>query len=270
MLAYLFGPSFMPRFVDGSGGADVIYQLFRSRSPLAEFDPLANGDIARRRQLLSSFFLRSNRLPLWSLSNSRFLTETGRDRYTREMEGEYLERAATEATPETLYSWYLHLYNSFHWQASTVATIALTGELHGLRIEMPFWDTRVQAFLAAMPESWGRGLDFNHTKHPLKWMLKHRIDYPYHLQVGPHSYLYDVNPLFSLAAEVLFASAFAPYLCGIMRERPYQRLLSPTSFDLEYINGIVDRYLAGQEAAGVELSDLTLLCWLSAVGAYGI
>lgn len=37
---------------------------------------------------------------------------------------------------------------------------------------------------------------------------KKRIDYPYHLQVGPHSYLYDVNPAFTHAGEILYASSF--------------------------------------------------------------
>jgi hypothetical protein len=269
MGSYVFGPSFMPRFMDGTGEADPVYQLLRSRAGTAAFDPLADGPVARRTQLLSSFFLRANRLPLWSLRNSRYLTPAGREMYSTEMEQTYLARAAAEATPETLYAWYLQLYNSFHWQGSTVSTIAMTGDLHGIRVEMPFWDSALQDFLASMPESWGRGLDFNHTKHPLKWMLQHRIDYPYHLQVGPHSYLYDVNPQFSLAAEVLFASAFSPYLADAMRQRTYRTMLSADVFDIGYIDGIVDRYLAGHQADGAELSDLTLLCWLSAVGAYG-
>jgi hypothetical protein len=269
MLSYLFGPSFLPRFAQGLADSDPVYQIFRHRAGSAAFDALAEGESARRRQLLSSFFLRANRLPLWSLRNSRFLTEAGREHYTSDIETQYLARAAEALEPETLYAWYLQLYNSFHWQGSTVATIALTAGLHGLRVEMPFWDAALQDFLAAMPESWGRGLDLNHTKYPLKWMLEHKIDYPYHLQVGPHSYLYDVNPRFSLAAEVLFASAFSPYLAAAMRDRSYRRILSAEIFDLDYIDGVVDRYLAGHQADGAELSDLTLLCWLSAVGAYG-
>ena len=270
MVGYLFGPSFMSRLAGGHVHDDAIYELFRGRAGSAVFDSLAADPAGRRRQLLSSFFLRGNRLPLWSLRNTRLLTDAGRDLYAREMESSYLERAAAEATPETLYSWYLHLYNSFHWQGSTVATIALTGDLHGLRVEMPFWDGGVQDFLASMPESWGRGLDFNHTKHPLKWMLKHKIDYPYHLQTGPHSYLYDVNPRFSLGAEVLFASAFAPYLREQLRGRAYAHMFAEDVFDLTYINAIVDRYLDGADASDAELPDLVLLCWLSAVGAYGV
>ena len=268
MLGYLFGPSFMSRFAAGEVGDDAVYQLFRARASHGTFDAPAGDRTGRVQQLLSSFFLRGNRLPLWSLANTRLLTAEGRATYAGEMERVYLERAATEATPETLYAWYLHLYNSFHWQGSTVATIALTGDLHGLKVEMPFWDAALQDFLAAMPESWGRGLDLNPTTYPLKWMLKHRIDYPYHLQVGPHSYLYDVNPRFSLGAEVLYASAFAPYLKEALRSRAYGGIFDGSVFDLAYIDGIVDRYLAGEQMEGAELPDLILLCWLSAVGVY--
>jgi hypothetical protein len=34
------------------------------------------------------------------------------------METAYLAPAASAMTADTLYSWYLHLYNSFHWQGS--------------------------------------------------------------------------------------------------------------------------------------------------------
>jgi hypothetical protein len=270
MLSYLFGPGFLSRFEQGQAQEDPIYELFKSRAG-GVFDELsAAGPAARRLQMLSSFFLRGNRLPLWSLDNTRILTATGRRGYQEQIGGAYLAEAAQAMTPETLYAWYLHLYNSFHWQGSTVATIALTAEIQGLRMEMPFWDQRIQEFLSGMPESWGRGLDLNPTKYPLKWMLKHRIDYPMHFQTGPHSYLYDVNPRFSLAAEVLHASAFSPHLAEALRKRPYRELLSDEWFDVDYLDRVADRYLTGQEAEGAELNDLTLLCWFSIVGAYGV
>jgi hypothetical protein len=58
-----------------------------------------------------------------------------------------------------------------------------------------------------MPEDWGRGLDLNPTKYPLKKMLKDKIDYPYDYQKGAHSYTYDVDHSFSHAQEVYCYSA---------------------------------------------------------------
>jgi hypothetical protein len=270
MASYLFGPTFLGLLKAGQHDEDPVYQLLRGRCGDAMFDEAVEGDEAgRTMQLLASFFLRGARMPLWSLRNSRFLTDGGRMSYASEMESTYLKRAARDVTADTLYAWYLHLYNSFHWQSSTVATMALTAEAEGLRLAMPFWDGRLQQFLSAMPESWGRGLDLNPTKYPLKWTLRNRIKYPLHLQVGPHSYLYDVDPSFNHSAEILYGSAFAPYFRDRLKQRQYQQVLAPDVFDLGYVDGVVSRYLEGAEVRGAELTDLMSLCTMSMVGWYG-
>jgi hypothetical protein len=269
MGSYLYGPTAFAAFQRGELTGDLIYSLFRGRAGDGVFDALASDADGRRRQFLSSFFLRGYRLPLWSLRNQRMLTDAGRRLYADEMEGAYFSRAAQEATPETLYAWYLHLYNSFHWQGSTVSTMAATADAFGLHLVLPFWDARIQDFLSAMPESWGRGLDLNPTKYPLKWMLRHRVDYPMHLQVGPHSYLYDVDHTFSHAVEMLYHSAFTRFYRARLKERRYRRLFSADVFDLAYMDETVDRYLAGTEARGSELGDLVTLCWLATAGWYG-
>lgn len=270
MGSYLFGPTFVESFRKGQHAGDLMYTLFRDRcAPGTIFDEPAGDDVGRMRQIFTSFFLRGYRLPLWSLGNMRMLTEQGRKLYESEMATTYLERAAQDATPDTLYAWYLHLYNSFHWQGSTVATMSMTADAYGLRLALPFWDSRLQEFLSAMPESWGRGLDLNPTKYPLKWMLGNRIDYPMHLQVGPHSYLYDVDHTFSHAAETLYRSAMGPFFRDRLRTREYRDLFTPETFDVRYIDSIVDRYLAGDELQGAEMGDLVTMCWLVGAGWYG-
>ena len=62
-------------------------------------------------------------------------------------------------------------------------------------------------FFSEVPENWGRGLDLNNTKYALKFILKNKLDYPYYLQEGPHSYTYDVQPGFSIVNEFLNNSA---------------------------------------------------------------
>jgi len=270
MASYLFGPTFLQLFQKDQFTDDPVYNLLRGRAGEAIFDEPAGGAPSNRtRQLLASFFLRSNRLPLWSLRNIKMLTGGGAEEYSKEMESTYLSHAAEAASQDILYGWYLHLYNSFHWQSSAVRTLPLTAEANGFHLALPFWDSRLQEFLAAMPESWGRGLELKPTKYPLKWMLEHYIDYPLHLQAGPHSYLYDVDPSFSHAAEIMYGSALVPYLKNLLRPRPYRDLLSPEMFDLAYIDGVVDHYLNGAETRGAELNDLVAICWLSVVGWYG-
>lgn len=269
MASYLFGPTFFRLFLEGRFADDPIYGLLRGRAGMAAFEEPAADEAGRRRQFLAGFFLRGGRLPLWSLRNSRFLTAAGRDAYTAEMESAYLAGAAAEVSPETLYAWYMRLYNSFHWQGATVATIFATAEAKGLQLDLPFWDSRLQELLSAAPESWGRGLDLNPTKYPLKWTLQHRVNYPMHLQAGPHSYIYDVDPSFSHAAELAYASAFTPYFRDALRRRGYRDLLSLEVFDFPYLEGVVERYLTGTEVRGAELNDLFALCVLSSVGWYG-
>jgi hypothetical protein len=49
-----------------------------------------------------------------------------------------------------------------------------------------------------MPTCFGRGLELLPAKYPLKWTLEKRTKYPFYIQEGPHSYLYDDNQSISL------------------------------------------------------------------------
>jgi Asparagine synthase len=268
MLGYTFGPTFLQQLQNGTHLEDPVYDLLRRRMAGAAFDDVATGGGAAR-QLLSSFFLRSSRFPLYSLNNTRVLTVSGREQYRAEMEASYLAEPAAALTPETLYATYLHLYNSFHWQGGTVSTLAYTAGEHGLPMSIPFWDSRLQEFLSGMPESWGRGLDLKPTKYPLKWALEHVIDYPLHLQVGPHSYQYDVDPSFNHSAEFIYASGLSEHLKAIVSRRAYRHVLSPEVFDLEHLDRLVAGWLSGTEVRGADLSDLASLVLSSASGWYG-
>ncbi len=269
MASYLFGPTFLGLLQREEHEQDAVYGFLRGRLGDARLDaPSPDGAAARTRQLLASFFLRGGRFPLFSLGNSRVPTEEGAARYAHEMEEAYLADAARACSHDTLYAWYLHLYNSFHWQGSTVATLALTAEARGLRAALPFWDAGVQDSLAALPEEAGRGLDLNPTKYPLKWTLRNRLDYPFHLQVGPHSYLYDVDPSFSHSAELAYGSSFAPVFREVLGSKRYHDVLDPGLVDVIYLDAIVDRYLGGIEVRGAELSDLLALATIAAIGWY--
>ena len=53
-----------------------------------------------------------------------------------------------------IYSYYLHLYHSFHWQGGT-GSLEYICESFGLRRRLPFLDKSLIDFLSEMPESWG-------------------------------------------------------------------------------------------------------------------
>lgn len=269
MASYLFGPTFLSLLQQGEHEKDPIYGMFRARASGVKFDAVDSDSEKRTLQLFTSFFLRNGRMPMWSLENSRLLTAKGRDAYTQEMQDSYLKEAAENATGDTLYAWYLHLYNSFHWQGSTVRTLSVLADEYHLQTDLPFWDARLHEFLSSMPEDWGRGLDLNPTKFPLKWMLKNRLDYPYDLQKGPHSYTYDVDHSFNHAEEVFCHSKMTPILQKALSDKPYHQILSPEVFDLEFIDTLVEDYVGGKAMPASALSELVPLALLSLIGWYG-
>jgi hypothetical protein len=269
MASYLFGPTFLGQLLKGVHEQDPVWQLFKQRNVNSKFDQLAHGELAITRQLLASFFLRGGRMPLYSLDNTSLLTQKGREVYATESERIYFEDICDQVKKENLYAWYLHLYNSFHWQGATVATLEHTAEAHGLRCVLPFHDSAIINFLSGMPESWGRGLDLNPTKYPLKWMLRNRIDYPNHLQVGPHSYIYDVNPNFTLLGEILHGSSFKTVFSEALRAGRFVEWFDVSAFNRPYIDAIVGRYLKGEELRGQEMNDLGVLAMHSVIGVYG-
>jgi hypothetical protein len=268
MASYLFGPTFYQQILAGTYQNDPVWQFFKGQNKLIKFDEVASGKDEISKQLLSSFFLRGGRIPFYSMDNSRLLTKNGREDFTSISEQTYFNDILDDITPENLYAYYLHFYNSFHWQGSTVASLELTAESHGLQCHMPFYDGQIIDFLSGMPENWGRGLDLKNTKYPLKWMLKNRIDYPYDLQSGPHAYTYDIKPEFSLTGEILHSSLFAPLLKAKLSDKTLIGRLNDNYFDHSYISDGVKKYIKGEEIRGQQMTDVMSLATHSLVGVF--
>lgn len=269
MMAYLFGPSFFSRIMKGEANKDVVYNFFKSRMSDSVFDDSATMDDKQRKaRFIESFFIATQRVPFISLSNTQLLTSDGRQKYRSVMRDAYFADFVEKGTPESVYSWFLHLYNSFHWQGSTVKGVSHSTDYYGKDLCLPFWDSRIQSFLSAMPESWGRGLDFNRTKYPLKWMLKNKVDYPHHLQAGPHSYLYDIDPNWSADADILYGSVGKPYFKELIRKYQFEEILQSSHFNLDYLRKLTDDYVNDKKVSGQERTDLKNLISLSLIGWY--
>jgi hypothetical protein len=270
MSSYLFGPTFLKSILNGTYSKDAVYKLLRSRQEgcIFEDDEHQFDEYERKAKLIASLFMRSCRIPFYSLKNERPLTDEGAEMYESEMFNTYLKECVDNLEADTIYSWILHLYNSFHWQGSTVKTIPETALYHNLHLSMPFWDIRLQRFLSEMPENWGRGLELRPTKYPLKWMLKNKIDYPHYLQTGPHSYLYDVDPNFSLEEEIVYYSGLVNYFQKTLKDYPFEKILDEQYFNLDYYRKMTDGYINGDKVSGKQLWDLYNLIWLCWIGWY--
>jgi hypothetical protein len=256
MASYLFGPTFLSQLIDGKHENDPVWKIFMMYNNKTKFDDLKLEEDQISAQLLSTFFLSGGRIPLFSKDNCKMLTKKGIKLFTTNAEETYLKEFYGKVGVDNLYSHYLHLYHSFHWQGSTVATLEHMCEAVGLKCRLPFLDQKVIGFLSEMPESWGRGLEINNTKFPLKWMLSNRIDYPMNLQEGPHSYLYDVNPSFSHSDELVNSSSFTPLFKEVFRDKTFIKMFDSEYFDIDYIKEIVSKLHLGKTLVGQEITDI--------------
>ena len=121
---------------------------------------------------------------------------------------------------------------------------------------MPFLDKNIIDLLSEMPESWGRGLDIDNTKFPLKWMLKNKIDYPFSMQEGPHSYLYDIEPSFSHSREIVEASSFTPIFIDILKRKNFYKRFDSKIFNINYIDQLTKKYISRDKLKISEITDI--------------
>tara|TARA_B100001250_G_scaffold181249_1_gene155928 strand:+ start:15366 stop:17270 length:1905 start_codon:yes stop_codon:yes gene_type:complete len=256
MASYLFGPTFLSQLINNEYENDPVWKIFKTYNHKTNFDKLKLNKNDITHQLLSTFFLSGGRMPLYSKSNSKFLTKYGALKFMNESENIYLKEFYGKINENNLYSYYLHLYNSFHWQGGTVATLEYLCEENGLKCRMPFLDKSLIDFLSEMPESWGRGLDINNTKFPLKWMLKNKVDYPFSLQEGPHSYLYDIEPSFSHSREIVEASSFTPIFIDILKRKNFYKRFDSKIFNINYINQLTKKYISRDKLKVSEINDI--------------
>ena len=265
MATYLFGPTFLDVLLKNGQNKDPVWNLFKSTKSDDFFEPLAESESLVKKQLLTSFFLRSGRMPL-AKNNSKLLTKLGKQELDDVSFKTYLEKSSQNLTGDNLYSTYLDLYNSFHWQGSTVSTLDHALEAHNMGCALPFHDSKLIEFLSNMPENWGRGLELKPTKYPLKWMLANKIDYPMEMQSGAHSYTYDVDPSFTHIGELINHSSLNSVFKESLSTGAYSDILSPDHFNHEYIDQLVSRYCKGEEILGPEQVDLLNIAMQSTLG----
>jgi len=268
MASYLFGPTFLKSVLDDTFQTDPIFRFFRGlHSSEVNLDRVLKTSSEKKLQFLTSFFLRNGRFPFWSSTNIKLLTPEGAAAYTEEMSKVYFSDYSDFPVDRT-YHVIIDLYNSFHWQGSTVATLQATADALGLRSYLPFWDLRLQETLAAMPEDAGRGLDLNPTKFPLKKMLLEGLNYPFEYQAGPHAYTYDVDHSFNHNNELLRFSSLTAGAKDLLSSGVHESILDPKVFDFDYIANIFKKFTFDQELASNEKEDCVSIFLLLKTGVF--
>ncbi len=268
MNCYLYSPSFLKKALAGTHEKDKVFQIFRKMYDGVKF---ASG-FSDKKDLLESylfpFFYGGPRVPFAKTYANPALTSRAQDEIYHFPFRHYMPEALS-LSEENLYSWLIYMYHSFHSQGSTVSIHKHSMEYNGHHWRAPFNDYRLIDFLSRAPESWGRGLELNNTKYPLKWVAKNRIKFPYELlDEGPHSYLYDVIEGFSLSAEVTYRSGVTGFFKDCVGARPYRKIFNDEYFDLGYLDKLVNEFLNGKEAKGCDLNNLVSLITLCITGWY--
>ncbi len=269
MNCYLYGPTFFKKVINGEHEKDKVFQIFTKMMPSVTFDNQWPNRAKQLESYLLPLFYGGPRVPFARTMDNPILNQAAAQSITTFPFGEYMPQIIKGMNDKNMYSWIIYMYASLHAQGSTVGMQKHAMHASGHEWRAVFNDYRVIDLLSSAPESWGRGLDFNHTKYPLKWAAKNKIKFPYELlEQGPHSYLYDVMEGFSLIAEIMYRSGFTGYYKEILQTRGYRQIFDGAYFNMPYMDRLVDDYLSGKEAKGSDFNNLFTLITLTSVGLY--
>lgn len=269
MNCYLYGPSFLKKVLNGTYEKDKVFQIFQKMSGGTEFASGFDNKDDAIEAFLFPFFYGSPRIPFAKTYKNPLLNSKGQEGLYRFPYREYMPGIISGIDESNLYSWFVYLYHSFHSQGATVNVQKHSMEFNDHRWRSPFNDLRLIELLSKAPEKWGRGLEMNNTKFPLKWVAKNKIRFPYELlEEGPHSYLYDVIEGFSLFAEITYRSGVTGFFKDVLKDRPYRKILTDEYFDMKYLDKLCSAYLDGKETRGQDFNNLVSLITLCITGWY--
>ena len=244
-ISYLYSSYFLNKIYKKNYKDDFIFQelLKNTNIKIKKIVNFSKDNIIK--ETLSSLFLTSSRLP-HSEDNNKIINKNSLKEFKKYHIDNYFNSIQVNSF-ENIYSTYLYLYNSFHWQGSTVSALNHFAELYDQSMILPFWNPNLQDFLEKMPEDWGRNLEVNKVKYPLKESFKRYLDYPEFIDKGYHSYLYDENKYIDPIKEVIFEKKTANYIKKIFRKTHPLDFLSKSYFNHNYIYRLIKNYQINNE-----------------------
>jgi hypothetical protein len=168
---------------------------------------------------------------------------------------------------KNLYSIIIRLYNCFHWQSTQVRCTINAPRFFNIKTCVPFRDQNVLNFLSKMPENWGRGLELRPTKYPLKKILEDKkLNYPFQLQLGPHSYLYDTDPNWNPKYDILYHSKARFMYKSKLKKLIIKNVFDKKIFNLEKLEKLKINYIKNKKKEnGRDLETLFNLTSLSTI-----
>jgi hypothetical protein len=263
MRFYLYGPTFLKSITENYSDDDPVYKIIKLFTGENNFNKVKNDRDSIIKEILTSCFLYSTRIPYFKGKANKALNNTGIKYYFNQMYKMYLLNFENKFDFEKPYDTYLNLYPSFHWQSSNVACLEAAGSENGIHLKLPFQDYDLISYISSSPESWGKGLDLNPVKYPLKRFLAEKMKFPMEIGLGPHSYLYDTRPNFSILGEYIHATNLTNEFKKSLIDKPILDIFNEKYFNKKLLNKIVRKYLKGEEQYGSDLTSLSKIVELS-------
>lgn len=269
MAGYLYSPHFYQKVLSGNHEEDFVFRFFRERYNQARFTGAKGSPQDVKLNYLAPFVFGSPRMPFVDIPQSPFLKPKGVEAFREWLRSEYFRPLLERMDPEHFYYWLLHCYRNFHFQSYNAKQYFITAEAKGVRSRQPFFDSRLIDFCSAMPEDWGRGLEFRRVKYPLKWCLEHKLKFPMEiLDSGPHSYVFEVDKNApSPTGQILHESALTQEFKTLLKTGDYRDLFDETYFNLPWIDEVVNHYLDNRRDIPTE-NFLRTLISLVYIGRY--
>jgi len=191
---------------------------------------------------LFSFVFSESRIPFADVDNLPFISKGALKDAKQQLFSEYFKDVIRDFKPNNIYYHFLFsLYLNFHLQSHQITKI--TRSLQNARL--PFIDSELMSFMAMAPESWGRSLDYNEVKYPLKQLIRKKYyKYPLHIISEPgHSYISETIPSVSWFDDFLCDSSLikSTFNAKILKQKA-EKVFDPSRFDLKKMNIFIDQF----------------------------
>ncbi|MDO8639742.1 MAG: hypothetical protein Q7R53_02340 [bacterium] len=244
MANYLFSPSFFSKIKDNSFANDNVYRIFKGLYPDKKFVEVQN--LTQKEKIyyyLLSFIMSDIRVPFRKVESKGYIKDVALRNFENWLKEEYFEEAVDNISEKNLYYYYLNLYTSFHLQSPQIH-IYRTG-IRNMRF--PYIDLNTFNFLARMPESFGRGLEFRPTKYAEKTFAKRIFskELVALLEAGPHSYLYEIENMNPYDEYLLKGSLYEQMKKKIDIEK-ISKIFDNSTFESEKIMKFAEDFKQGR------------------------
>jgi hypothetical protein len=261
---YFFSPSFFSKVIKNTYKNDYLFDLVKNLKNIKLLDDTKKNKL---KNYLIPLFLSQNRFPFEDFLNNNFLKNNGKKIYEMTVFNNYFKNFIQILNKKNLYSVIIRLYNCFHWQSTQVRCTINAPRFFNIKTCVPFRDQNVLNFLSKMPENWGRGLELRPTKYPLKKILEDKkLNYPFQLQLGPHSYLYDTDPNWNPKYDILYYSKARFMYKSKLKKLIIKNVFDKKIFNLEKLEKLKINYIKNKKKEnGRDLETLFNLTSLSTI-----